>query len=246
LRKCRVGAGFQTRPHSGTPEGMPLRKMKKLGTNEIINLLVSSYGDRTWHTRLDPVGELVQTILSQNTSDTNSHRSYTALIELFGSWQHIADSSTQQIAAAIRSGGLADAKARYIKSALQSLEKETFNFNLLFLRDMTVKDARDWLVRLPGVGMKTASCVLLFSLGMPAFPVDTHVYRVSKRLGLIENKTTVDAAHLTLEKLFKPEDIYRAHVLIIEHGRKTCKSQRPLCPKCGLKDICPHLGQRGR
>ncbi len=213
--------------------------MKKPRIDQIIPMLIRTYGDRIWHRRLDPVGELVQTILSQNTSDTNSHRAFTSLIELFGNWQSIADAPAHHVAAAIRSGGLADAKAKYIKSALQALEKDTFNFNLLFLKDMTVRDARGWLVRLPGVGMKTASCVLLFSLGMPAFPVDTHVYRVSKRLGLIEAKTSVDAAHVKLEKMVKPDDIYRAHMLIIEHGRKTCKSQRPLCLTCVLKDICP-------
>ena len=110
--------------------------------NNVLNLLISAYGDRTWRRRLDPVGELVQTILSQNTSDTNSHRAFTSLIELFGSWQHIADASNGQIAAAIRCGGLADAKARYIRSALQALEKETINFSLDFLKEMTLEDAR--------------------------------------------------------------------------------------------------------
>ena len=209
--------------------------------DQALKLLVSAYGDRTWHMRLDPVGELVQTILSQNTSDVNSHRAYTSLIELFHSWHAIAEAPPGQVAAAIRSGGLADAKAKYIKSALQALEMETGDFNLLFLKGMTIKDAREWLMRLPGVGMKTASCVLLFSLGMPAFPVDTHVYRVSRRLDLIDLKTNVNAAHTDLEAMVKPADVYRAHVLLIEHGRRTCKAQRPACNRCALKSICPRL-----
>ena len=128
-----------------------------------------------------------------------------------------------------------------VKSTLQALETETGDFNLLFLKGMTIKDAREWLMRLPGVGMKTASCVLLFSLGMPAFPVDTHVYRVSRRLGLIDARTTANAAHTDLEAMVKPADVYRAHVLLIEHGRRTCKAQRPACGACALKSVCPRL-----
>ncbi|MCX6005173.1 MAG: endonuclease III [Chloroflexi bacterium] len=213
--------------------------MKKTGIDLILNLLVQSYGDRIWQKRLEPVGELVLTILSQNTSDTNSHRAFKSLVDTFGVWEKVAAADTTQIAAAIRAGGLASAKAKYIKSALLELKQETGNFNLLFLKKMDIYAAREWLVRLPGVGMKTASCVLLFSLGMPAFPVDTHVYRVTQRLGIIDRKTTVDAAHLELERLVPPQNIYRCHVLLIEHGRNVCKAQRPLCLACILKDICP-------
>ena len=205
----------------------------------IISLLISTYGDRKWHKRLEPVGELVLTILSQNTSDTNSRRAYTSLVETFDTWDSLLKADTEEIASAIRSGGLADVKAKYIKNALQALKKETTDFNLSFLVDMTVDSARKWLIQLPGVGMKTASCVLLFSLRMPAFPVDTHVYRVAGRLGLIGKKISVDAAHLEMERITAPEDTYRCHVLLIEHGRKTCKAQRPLCPSCVLAKSCP-------
>ena len=151
----------------------------------------------------------------------------------------MADASMEQIAGAIRSGGLADVKAKYIKNALTALEKQPTGFDLQFLNKMDVDPARRWLLNLPGVGMKTASCVLLFSLGMPAFPVDTHVFRVAGRLGLIGSKLSVDDAHLAMEKLVVAKNIYRCHVLLIEHGRRTCKAQHPLCSKCVLADVCP-------
>ena len=216
--------------------------MKNPDIESVLNLLVSTYGDRHWTQRLDPVGELIQTILSQNTSDSNSHRAFRNLMTTFVNWENVAAAATLQIADAIRTGGLADVKARYIKSTLEALYQDTPDFNLLFLKDMEIQRARAWLMRLPGVGMKTASCVLLFSLGMPAFPVDTHVYRVSQRLGILDPRISVDAAHLKLENMVKPRDIYRCHVLLIEHGRKICKAQRPLCNPCPLKDICSSSG----
>ena len=213
--------------------------MRKPDIDLILSRLIVAYGDREWKRQLEPVGELVQTILSQNTSDTNSRRAYKSLIDRFGDWHKVADTGTDQIADAIRSGGLADVKAGYIKNALTALEKQPGGFNLQFLKKMDIDPSRRWLLNLPGVGMKTASCVLLFSLGMPAFPVDTHVFRVAKRLGLIGSKLSVKAAHPAMEKLVTAKNIYRYHVLLIEHGRRTCKSQHPLCRKCALADICP-------
>lgn len=213
--------------------------MSKPSIKTILFKLVAAYGDRTWQKQLEPVDELVLTILSQNTSDLNSRRAFKSLIKSFTRWDKVASAEPATIADAIRSGGLADVKAKYIKNALMALQKEAPGFDLRFLAQRKVEDSREWLVQLPGVGMKTASCVLLFSLGMPAFPVDTHVYRVVKRLGLIKERTSADAAHLEMEKLTAPGDIYRCHVLLIEHGRKVCKAQRPLCPKCCLADVCP-------
>ncbi|MCX6002790.1 MAG: endonuclease III [Chloroflexi bacterium] len=213
--------------------------MRKPGIKTILFKLVAAYGDRTWQKRLEPVDELVLTILSQNTSDINSRRAFKSLIENFAGWDKVASAESVKIAGAIRAGGLADVKAKYIKNALLALQKAAPGFDLQFLARGKVRDSREWLLRLPGVGMKTASCVLLFALGMPAFPVDTHVYRVVKRLGLIRNRLSADAAHLEMEKLTPPGDIYRCHVLLIEHGRKTCKAQRPLCSVCCLAGICP-------
>ncbi len=213
--------------------------MPKPDVDLILRRLIGAYGDRKWKRQLEPVGELVQTILSQNTSDTNSRRAFKLLMDEFGEWHNVADASMEQIADAIRNGGLADVKARYIKNALTALEKQSTGFDLQFLKKMDIDPARRWLLKLPGVGMKTASCVLLFSLGMPAFPVDTHVFRVAKRLGLIGSKLSVDDAHPAMEKLIVAKNIYRYHVLLIEHGRKTCKAQYPLCRKCVLTDVCP-------
>ena len=212
--------------------------MGKPGIKTIIDKLVAAYGDRTWQKRLEPVDELILTILSQNTSDLNSRRAFKALIQNFSGWDKVASAEPTAIADAIRAGGLAEVKAKYIKNALIALQKEAPCLDLRFLAQGKVEVSREWLVQLPGVGMKTASCVLLFSLGMPAFPVDTHVYRVAKRLGLINDRLSADAAHLEMEKLTAPADIYRCHVLLIEHGRKVCKAQRPLCPVCCLADVC--------
>ena len=206
---------------------------------QIIPLLVSAYGDRMWVKRLEPVDELILTILSQNTSDTNPRRAFQSLKGVFHDWDRIIKAGVKEVADSIRTGGLADVKARYIQNALHAIKQKTGGFDLYFLNDMGVNDARNWLTGLPGVGMKTASCVLLFSLKMPAFPVDTHVYRVGKRLGLIGSKVSANAAHLEMERITPHADIYKAHVLIIEHGRKTCKSQRPLCHACVLAKMCP-------
>jgi len=213
--------------------------MRKPGIKAILDRLIAAYGDRTWQKRLEPVDELILTILSQNTSDLNSRRAFKSLNENFSGWDQVASAEPATIAGAIRAGGLADVKAKYIKNALTALQKEAPGFDLRFLAQGKVEDSRRWLVRLPGVGIKTASCVLLFALGMPAFPVDTHVYRVAKRLGLIIDRLSADAAHLEMEKLTAPADIYRCHVLLIEHGRKICKAQRPLCHMCCLSGICP-------
>lgn len=206
---------------------------------KILKLLISAYGDRAPERRLEPVDELILTILSQNTSDVNSRRAFKSLTAAFGGWDKVAHAPAARIAVTIQMGGLAEVKSGYIRGALQQLEKEASGYDLRFLKDMDLGAARAWLTRLPGVGMKTASCVLLFSLGMPAFPVDTHVLRVAVRLGLLGPKTTADSAHIEMERLVRPADIYRCHVLMIEHGRRTCKAQRPLCGNCIIGSRCP-------
>jgi len=206
---------------------------------KILPLLISTYGDRTPLRRLEPVDELILTILSQNTSDINSRRAFNSLVDSFGGWDRVAHAPRERIAEAIRAGGLADVKSGYILGVLHYLKKEAGGYDLRFLKSMELGAARAWLTRLPGVGMKTASCVLLFSLDMPAFPVDTHVLRVSGRLGLVGPKITADVAHLEMERLVRPGDVYRCHVLIIEHGRRICRAQRPLCGVCIISSQCP-------
>jgi len=206
---------------------------------QILELLIEEYGNREWQPRESPLSVLVQTILSQNTSDTNSRRAFESLLASFGSWDEVADASVSHIADSIRAGGLGEIKAKYIKQVLEEIRRRRDGFDLDFLRQLSLDEARDWLRQLPGVGMKTASCVLIFSLGMPALPVDTHVFRVAKRLGLVDSKSSVERAHKVIESLAPPGDVYQLHVLLIEHGRKICKAQRPLCNQCALRGLCP-------
>jgi endonuclease-3 len=214
-------------------------EMVTASVEQVLKLLSAEYGKRKWRRRQSPIGVLVQTILSQNTSDRNSGRAFERLVASFASWEDMADASVGDISHSIKAGGLEEVKARYIKQALEEIRWRRGGFELDFLRKLPVDEARDWLRQLPGVGMKTASCVLIFSLGMPALPVDTHVLRVAKRLGLIDSKVSAEKAHKLLEGLVPPQDVYQFHVLLIEHGRKTCKAQRPRCKECVLREVCP-------
>ncbi len=206
--------------------------------SEIIHLLEREYGPRDWQPHQDPISELILTVLSQNTSDVNTGRAFDGLLATFGSWEAVATSGVGEIAASIRSGGLAEVKARRIKLILQQLE-ERCSLDLGFLASLPLEEAKTWLRRLPGVGPKTAGCVLLFSLGMPALPVDTHVYRVARRLGLINSGVSPEQAHQVLEGLVPPQSIYQFHLDMVEHGRRVCKSRRPLCHQCVLGKGCP-------
>lgn len=207
---------------------------------EVDRLLTQEYGDRPWQPHHDPVSELVATILSQNTSDINSGRAFAALQEAFGSWENVAATDVAEIERAIRPGGLSVIKAERIKRILQEITEERGRIDLGFLGDLPLDEARAWLRRLPGVGPKTVGCVLLFSLGKPVLPVDTHVYRVSRRLGLIPQKVSVEAAHHLLESAIDgtAAEIYRFHINMVEHGRRVCKSQRPRRSICVLRGVC--------
>jgi len=214
--------------------------MKNTGfINEITKRLKAEYGNRKWKLRPDAIGVLIQTILSQNTSDINSDKAFSNLIGYYKNWDAVNSAPLNDISGLIKHGGLSVVKAGYIKKALHEIKLRHGKLDLEFLRDMRMEDARKWLTDLPGVGLKTANCVLLFSLGMPALPVDTHIFRVSKRLGLIDSNTSVEQAHAILEKMVPPSEAYPFHILMIEHGRKTCGARNPSCSRCGLSDICP-------
>jgi endonuclease-3 len=206
--------------------------------DHIIESLDREYGRPRWQTRGDPLSQLIATILSQNTSDANSGRAFQNLTREFGSWERVADAEVTEIAAAIEGGGLSRVKAPRIKAILDTVRRERGALDLGFLSDMPLTQAKAWLESLPGVGPKTAACVLLFSLGRPVLPVDTHVYRVSKRLGLIENGVTPAQAHGLLEALVPDKAIYRFHVNMVAHGRRVCRSQRPRCSECVLIEVC--------
>ena len=231
------------------PEGLSLRlcciilcgwfSMGNISVGQVLKFLSVEYGKRQWRPRQSPISVLVQSILSQNTSDRNSGRAFEQLLTSFNGWEDIAGASLDKIADSIKAGGLGEVKARYIKQALEEVRRRRGGLELEFLREMAVDEAREWLKQLPGVGMKTASCVLLFSLGMPALPVDTHVFRVARRLGLVDPRVSVEQAHKLLEGIVPSEDVYQFHVLLIEHGRRICKAQRPRCSECMLRGLCP-------
>jgi len=202
-------------------------------------LLKQRYGGRQFQPTFEPLSELIQTILSQNTSDHNSRPAFRALKETFSSWDSLLTAEVEDIAEPIKGGGLGLIKAQRIKQALLEIKSRRGKLDLQFLTEMPVGEAREWLRQMPGVGNKTANCVLLFALGKPALPVDTHIFRVSKRLEIIGQADNLDRAHRKLEVLVPNEDIYEFHVLMIEHGRNTCAAQRPHCAQCVLKDICP-------
>ncbi|MBI2887380.1 MAG: endonuclease III [Chloroflexi bacterium] len=206
---------------------------------EVLRRLAAFYGPREWYARNEPLKELIQTVLAQHTSDLNAERSFGLLWQDFGSWKAIGAAPVEAIAESIRTGGLAQQKAPRIKAILQEIHARRGDYSLGFLRDLPFGEALQWLTSLHGVGPKTARCVLLFALGFPCIPVDTHVHRVARRLGLIGPKTTADQAHGILEGMVAPQDAYRFHVYLIEHGRRICKAPRPRCPECPLNQGCP-------
>ena len=210
-----------------------------VSVEDVMDALGKEYGPVEWRVRLDPASEVVLTILSQHTSDVNSGRAFDNLMAAFGSLEAIAAAPVARIEDAIRMGGLAKVKAPRIKDALNRILEEVGSFDLSFLREMDLAEAKAWLKRLPGVGPKTAAIILCFSLGMPAMPVDTHIYRVSKRLGLIGPKVSADQAHDILEPMVAEDEVFAFHMFLIRHGRRICKAQRPLCDQCVLAWGCP-------
>jgi len=205
----------------------------------VLRALAAVFGPRTWNPR-DPLSVLVRGVLSQNTSDVNSGRAYDALMERFGGWEGVAKGSQRQIARAIRSGGLADQKARTIRDVMQWLGG-CDGYSLDFMRGLSSEEIEEQLIAVKGVGIKTARLVLLFGFGRPVFVVDTHVHRVSKRLGLIPARCSREKAHLVLNDLVPDERKYSGHLDLIEHGRRTCRSQRPLCDECAVRRWCVHV-----
>jgi len=202
-------------------------------------LLLRRYGPPALKPVKPPLDELIQTILSQNTSDTNSERAYESLRAAYPTWEAVRSAPTEDVAEAIRVGGLGRVKAPRIQSIIAQLEAERGSATLDALRDMPVEEARRYLLSLPGVGPKTAACVLLFSLGMPALPVDTHVHRVSQRVGLIGSSASAEQAHTQLEALVPQGLYYPFHLLMIQHGRTLCKATNPRCSECPLEGLCP-------
>jgi len=214
-------------------------QIPRLTASTIINLLGDCYGELEHARRLDPAEELVFTILSQHTSDTNSGRAFRRLMSEFGSLEEVAKGDVSRITRAVSVGGLARVKAPRIKQVLNLILNEQGNLDLTFLAELPLEEAKSWLMKLPGIGPKSAAVTLCFSLGMPAMAVDTHVHRVSKRLGLIGPKVNADRAHNILESMVDADDVYPFHTALITHGRRTCKAIKPRCGECPLAYGCP-------
>jgi endonuclease-3 len=210
----------------------------------VYDALQHVYGPLKWEPCHDPLSELILTILSQHTSDTNRDRAFATMRERFPTWEEVRDAPTHELAGAIKSGGLSNIKAPRIQQVLRQIgEERGGKLDLDFIAGMAVEEAKAYLARFRGVGPKTAACVLMFACGMPVMPVDTHVHRVSGRLGLIGPRTNAEQAHDELEAIVPPDKRYSFHIYLIWHGRQICKAQRPLCEMCPIATWCDYYAR---
>jgi endonuclease III len=222
----------------------------------ICSLLDLAYGKKDFNPHNPPLDELILTILSQNTSADNCRKAYESLRERFSTWDRVRKADVHGIADAIRSGGLAEIKSARIKSILQQMYEAQGSLDLTFLEKMQTEEARDYLLKFDGVGPKTAACVLLFSLGRPVFPVDTHVHRIAGRLGIIDPKVSAEQAHTILEDMVlaycarrnaseeeTTDTVYSLHINMIAHGRRVCLARKPRCGVCSLRGDCDYYAR---
>lgn len=207
---------------------------------QIAAALRAQYGTPTWLHRYPPVDELVDCILSQSTNDANRDRAFALLRVKFPTWEEVRDAPTQAVIDAIRPAGLANQKGPRIQNALRTITAQRGSITLDFLNEMEVGEAKAWLTAIDGVGPKTAAIVLCFAFNKPAFPVDTHIHRVSQRLGLISEKTSADKAHAEMEAIIPPKDYYPGHLNLIRLGREICQARRPWCERCPLTTWCDY------
>jgi endonuclease-3 len=205
-------------------------------------VLVRKYGKAVSDRKLPPIDELVMTILSQHTSDTNMVRAFASLKEKYVSWEQVLDAPQDELAEVIRSSGMFNLKANRIQSTLREINERVGRLDLSLLEIMPLQEAKKWLTSLHGVGPKTAAIVLLFSFGRPTLPVDTHVWRVTKRLGIIGQNVSRERAHEILEQVVPRDCIQSMNNNLVRHGREICKAQKPQCEICFLSDICDYYG----
>ena len=203
----------------------------------VYTTLLGTFGKPEW----DPqpaLDELISTVLSQNTNDGNRDLAYQALRRAYPTWESVRDADTGEVIETIRPAGLANQKGPRIQKILRLITKDHGDLSLDFLSKWQPEEVYRWLTHLDGVGPKTASIVMLFSLGMPAFPVDTHVYRVSGRIGLRQQKTSVEETHAVMAALYAPEVYGAAHILLIYLGRRICHARKPACALCPVSLLC--------
>lgn len=233
-----------TNGQSGRNSQFKIQKADAGGQHRLIRWvhreLLEAYGRPLWESRNEPLDELIGTVLSQHTSDVNAGRAFAGLKAAFNSWEEVRDAPSPVVERAIRSGGLAVVKSARIQAILRAITDENGQVRLPDFERMRRNRAREWLTRLPGVGKKTASCVLLFGAGVAAIPVDTHVHRVALRLGLVPAKASPDQTTDVLEAAIPAKDHFAFHVNLIRHGRQVCKAQRPRCGLCVLRLKCPY------
>jgi endonuclease III len=198
------------------------------------------YGFPQWRQHLPPVDELVSTILSQSTSDLNRDKGFDALKARYATWEACRDASLSDLIDCIRPAGLANQKAPRIQDALHTITLDDGTISLDHLTDMPIEEAKAWLTRINGIGPKTAAIILLFAFGRPAFPVDTHVHRVSGRLGLIPPKMSAEKAHEFLEQIVPRDQYYPFHLQMIWHGRQVCHARNPQCGVCVVQQVCDY------
>lgn len=213
---------------------------RKLKLEQVSRRLFEYFGEPDWHEPLEAVDELVCTILSQNTNDINRDIAFRALKSRYNSWQEVMDADSAELQYVIRVAGLAQQKGPNIQAALTAISEKNGAIDLDWLKDLDSEEARDWLVNLKGVGPKTAAIVMVFALGMPAFPVDTHIYRVSGRIGLRPEKLNVEKTHEYLEAIGNPADFGHLHLNLISLGRQFCLARKPKCTGCPLLDLCDY------
>ncbi len=200
--------------------------------------LVEYYGPISLHPHRDPLSTLILTVLTQHTSDVNAERAFENLVKAFPTWDAVRNAPVPKIAEAIKQAGLSNVKAPRIKEMLQRISDLTGATNLDFLYGLDGERAREWLLSLKGVGPKTAACVLIFSLDKPAMPVDTHLYRLSRRTGLVDPRANPERAQEFLESVLPPEEQKSFHVYMITHGRRICRAQNPSCAGCPIRHLC--------
>ncbi len=251
--RAQAGAGSRASAPASTwsqPSATP-----RYTPAELIALLDARHGRLPDRPHGDPMAELVLTLLSQNTSDHNSGRAFQRMLARFAGWDEVLAAPTAEVEKAIRPGGLAPTKAPRLQALIGAAREGAAAradgdagrdpYDLRFLEELPLDEAKAWLRALPGVGPKTAACVLLFGLGRPALPVDTHVERVARRLGLVPPRMPVERVHEELEAMLAPDEVYAFHVGLIQHGRRTCHARRPACDRCPLLDRCPRVGVEG-
>ena len=214
-------------------------KEKQATYRKIAPLLEEKYGRKHWK-RHDGMDELISCILSQSTTDANRDRGFEALKAQYPTWEQVHHAPEDDLVETIRPAGLANSKAPYIQGSLEGIFEERGEYNIDFIEDMPVEEAKDWLQKLPGVGPKTAAIVLCFGYNRPAFPVDTHVHRVGKRIGLLPPKISANKAHEHMEQIVPPEEYYAFHLQLIYHGRAICKARSPKCEECPIQQYCDY------